>query len=85
MAVQMLSNLQNRVEGNSMISIDADIVVFVAGRESDSTGAEGSGMADIIIADDEPPQGLPERTERFHSADVERCVEHIVGRIKKIK
>jgi molybdopterin-guanine dinucleotide biosynthesis protein len=89
MAVQMLSNLPGIVvEGNSMIEVlTPDIVIFVAGsRERFKPGAEKVlGMADIVITDEELPQGLPERTERFHSADVESCIEHIVGRVKEIK
>ena len=89
MAVQMLSNLPGIVvEGNSMIEVlTPDIVVFVAGaRERFKPGAERVlGMADIVVTDEELPEGLPEQAERFHTADVERCVEHIVGRIKKIE
>jgi len=89
MAVQMLSNLPGIVvEGNSMIEVlIPDIVVFVAGvSERFKPGAERLlSMADIVITDEESPQGVPERAERFYTADVERCVEHILGRIKKIK
>ena len=89
MAVQMLSNLPGIVvEGNSMIEVlIPDIVVFVAGgRERFKPGAERVlRMADIVVTDEELPEGLPEQAERFHTADVERCVEHIVGRIKKIE
>ena len=89
MAVQMLSNLPGIVvEGNSMIEVlMPDIVVFVAGgRERFKPGAERVlRMADIVVTDEELPGGLPEQAERFHTADVERCVEHILGRIKKIE
>jgi molybdopterin-guanine dinucleotide biosynthesis protein len=89
MAVQMLSNLPGIVvEGNSMIEVlTPDIVIFVAGsRERFKPGAERVlDMADIVITDEEPPQGLPERSERFQTDDVKRCVEHIVGRIKKVE
>ena len=89
MAVQMLSNLPGIVvEGNSMIEmLPPDIVVFVAGvKERFKPGAERVlGMADIVITDKESPQEVPERAERFYTADVERCIEHILGRIKKTK
>ncbi len=89
MAVHMLSNLPGIVvEGNSMIEVlTPDIVVFVGGsRERFKPGAERVlRMADIVVTDEELPEGLPEQAERFHTADVERCVEHIVGRIKKIR
>jgi molybdopterin-guanine dinucleotide biosynthesis protein len=89
MAVQMLSNLPGIVvEGNSMIEVlTPDIVVFVAGsKERFKSGAERVLlMADIVITDEASPEGLPEEAELFHTADVERCVEHIVGRIKKIE
>ena len=89
MAVQMLSNLPGIVvEGNSMIeALTPDVVVFVAGAtERFKPGAERVlSMADIVVTDEETLPGLPERTELFHSADVEMCVEHIVGRIKKIE
>jgi molybdopterin-guanine dinucleotide biosynthesis protein len=88
MAVQMLSNLPGIVvEGNSMIEVlNPDIVVFVAGsRERFKPGAERVlGMADIVITDEESPQGLPERAERFQSADVERCMHSVLERIQRI-
>jgi hypothetical protein len=64
-----------------------DIVVFVVGvKERFKPGVERVlGMADIVMTDKESPQEVPERAERFHSADVERCIEHILGRIKQIK
>jgi len=89
MAVQMLSNLPGIVaEGNSIIEVlTPDIVVFVAGaRERFKPGAERVlGMADIVITDEESPQRVPEGAERFHTADVGRCVEHILRRFKKSK
>jgi molybdopterin-guanine dinucleotide biosynthesis protein len=89
MAVQMLSNLPGIVvEGNSMIEVlTPDVVVFVGGsRERFKPGAERVlRMSDIVVTDEELPEGLPEQAERFHTADVERCVEHILGRIKKIE
>jgi molybdopterin-guanine dinucleotide biosynthesis protein len=88
MAVQMLSNLTGIVvEGNSMIEVlTPDIVVFVAGsRERFKSGAERVlGMADIVITDEESPQGLPERAERFQSADVERCMLSVLERIQRV-
>ena len=88
MAVHMLSNLPGIVvEGNSMIEVlTPDIVVFVGGsRERFKPGAERVlRMSDIVVTDEELSEGLPEQAERFHTADVERCVAHIVGRIKKI-
>ena len=87
MAVQMLSNLPGIVvEGNSMIEIlPPDIVVFVAGvKERFKLGAERVlGMADIVITDKESPQEVPERAERFYTADVERCMRYLLERIKK--
>lgn len=89
MAVQMLTNLPGIVvEGNSMIEVlTPDIVVFVAGvRERFKPGAERIlGMADIVITDEESPQGFPEGAERFHTTDVERCIEHILRRCKRSK
>jgi molybdopterin-guanine dinucleotide biosynthesis protein len=88
MAVQMLSNLPGIVvEGNSMIEVlTPDIIVFVAGsRERFKPGAERVlGMADIVITDEELPQGLPERAERFQTADVERCMHYLLERIQGI-
>jgi molybdopterin-guanine dinucleotide biosynthesis protein len=88
MAVQMLSKLPGIVvEGNSMIEVlTPDIVVFVAGsKERFKPGAERVlGMADIVITDEESPQGVPERAERFHSADVERCMHYLSERIQRI-
>lgn len=87
MAVQMLSNLPGIVvEGNSMIEVlTPDIVVFVAGlRERFKSGAERVlGMADIVMTDEKSPQGVPERAERFNTADVERCMHYLLERIKK--
>jgi hypothetical protein len=41
-------------------------------------------MADVVITDEESPQGLPERAERFQSADVERCMLSVLERIQRI-
>jgi len=88
MAVQMLSNLPGIVvEGNSMIEVlTPDVVVFVAGSKGRfKPGAERVlRMSDIVIADEETPQGLPEGAEIFHSADVERCMHYLIERIQKI-
>jgi len=88
MAVQMLSNLPGIVvEGNSMIeALPPDIVVFVAGvKERFKPGSERVlGMADIVMTEEESPQGVPERAENFHSADVERCIHYLLERIQRI-
>jgi len=88
MAVQMLSNLPGIVvEGNSMIEVlDPDLVVFVAGsKERFKPGAERVlGMADIVITDEETLSEIPERAERFHSVDIERCVLSVLERIQRI-
>jgi molybdopterin-guanine dinucleotide biosynthesis protein len=88
MVVQMLSNLPGIVvEGNSMIeALTPDIVVFVAGsRERFKPGAERVlGMADIFITDEEPLSEIPERAERFHSVDIERCLLSVLERIQRI-
>ena len=88
MAVQMLSNLPGIVvEGNSMIEVlTPDLVVFVAGsKERFKPGAERVlGMADIVIADEETLEGIPERAERFHTDDVERCMHYLLERIQRI-
>ena len=41
------------------------------------------GMADIVITDEESPQGVPERAERFYTADIERCMHYLLEHIKK--
>jgi hypothetical protein len=40
-------------------------------------------MADIVITDEESPQGVPERAERFYTADIERCMHYLLEHIKK--
>ena len=88
MAVQMLSNLPGIVvEGNSMIEVlTPDVVVFVAGSKGRfKPGAERVlRMSDIVVTDEELSEGLPEQAERFHTADVERCMHYLIERIQKI-
>jgi len=88
MAVQMLSNLPGIVvEGNSMIeALTPDVVVFVAGSKGQfKPGAERvRAMADIVITDEESPQGLPEGAEIFHPADVGKCMRYLLERMQRI-
>ena len=87
MAVEMLSHLKGvLVEGNSAIEIlEPDIVIFVSGIEGKiKKGAEKIlKMADVVIFEKEPPQGIPKNAKRFRRDDVEGVIDFIMGLIKE--
>jgi len=87
MAVEMLSHLKGvLVEGNSAIEIlEPDIVIFVSGIEGKiKKGAEKIlKMADVVIFEKKPPQGIPKNAKRFRRDDVEGVIDFIMGLIKE--
>jgi molybdopterin-guanine dinucleotide biosynthesis protein len=89
MAVESLSYLKGIiVEGNSAIEvIKPDIVVFISGTEKEiKKGAEEIlNMADVVIFNEEPPQGTPESAKRFRKDDVEGCIDFITGLINEFE
>jgi uridine kinase len=89
MAVEMLSHLKGvLIEGNSAIEIlKPDIVIFISGAEGKiKKGAEKIlKMADVVIFDKKPPQGIPKNSKRFRRDDVEGFVDFVTGLIKKYK
>jgi len=86
MAVEMLSHLKGvLIEGNSAIEIlKPDIVIFISGAEGKiKKGAEKIlKMADVIIFDKKPPQGIPKNAKRFRRDDVEEFVDFVMGLVK---
>ena len=89
MAVQMLSNLPGIVvEGNSMIEVlTPDIVVFVAGSgEKVKSGAERVlRMADVVVIDSEPVEGIPATAKIFHKDKIKICIDFIIAYVAKAK
>ncbi len=90
MAVEMLSHLKGvLIEGNSAIEIlEPDIVIFVSGIETGKSKKSSEKilrMADVIIFDKEPPQGIPKNAKRFRRDDVEGFLDFVTGLIKKYK
>lgn len=87
MAVEMLSHLKGiLVEGNSAIEIlEPDIVIFISGAEGKiKKGAEKIlKIADVVIFDKEPSQGIPKNAKRFSRDDVEGVVKFIMGLVKE--
>jgi molybdopterin-guanine dinucleotide biosynthesis protein len=87
MAVGMLSHLKGvLVEGNSAIEIlKPDIVLFISGAEGKiKKGADKIlRMADVVIFDKKPPQGIPKNAKRFNKDDVEGFVDFVMGLVKK--
>ena len=86
MAVEMLSHLKGvLIEGNSAIEIlKPDIVIFISGAEGKiKKGAEKIlKMADVVIFDKKPPQGIPKNAKRFRRDDVEEFVDFVMGLVK---
>lgn len=89
MAVEMLSHLKGvLIEGNSAIEVlKPDIVIFISGAEEKiKKGAEKIlKMADVVIFDKEPPQGIPKDAKRFRRDDVEECINCITRLIRKYR
>ena len=89
MAVEMLSHLKGvLIEGNSAIEIlKPDIVIFISGAEGKiKKGAEKIlKMADVVIFDKEPPQGIPKNAKRFRRDDAEECINCITRLIREYK
>jgi len=83
----MLSHLKGiLIEGNSAIEIlKPDVVIFVSGAEGKiKKGAEKIlKMADVVIFDKEPPQGIPKSAKRFRREKVEGFIKFVMGLVKE--
>jgi LAO/AO transport system kinase len=82
-ALEMLTHLSGIiVEGNSAIRIiNPDIVVFVSGNEQGKRKKNSEKLlevADIVIFENEPPVGTPERAQKFYRSDLEECSNSII-------
>ena len=87
-AVENLSDLKGiLVEGNSAIEIlKPDVVIFISGTEpgkSKRSSEKILSMADVVIFDKTPPQGIPKNVKRFRRDDAEGFIEFMIGRIKE--
>ncbi len=87
MAVEMLSHLKGvLIEGNSAIEIlKPDVVIFVSGTEGKmKKGAEKIlKLADVVIFDKKPPQGIPKNAKRFNRDNVVGFIDFVIGLVKE--
>lgn len=87
-AVERLSHLKGIVlEGNSAIEVlRPDIVIFVSGDGEFKKGAERIlTLADAVIFEKAPPQGISESVKKFHRDDEEGYIHFITELIYKRK
>lgn len=69
------------IEGNSAIdALIPEIVIFVSGNEGLKRGSEKIlRMADAVIFDKNPPQGIPKTAKKFRIDDEEGYINFITG------
>ena len=81
-AIDRLSHLKGIIiEGNSAIdALRPDIVIFVSGNDGLKKGAEKIlRMADAVIFDKNPPQGIPKTAKKFHINNEEKYINFTIG------
>lgn len=87
-AVENFSDLKGiLVEGNSAIEIlKPDVVIFVSGTQAGKSKRSSEkilSMADVVIFDKKPPQGIPKSAKRFRRDEEEGFIEFVTGLIKE--
>jgi molybdopterin-guanine dinucleotide biosynthesis protein len=81
-AIDRLSHLKGIIiEGNSAIdALRPDIVIFVSGNNELKKGAEKIlRMADAVIFDKNPPQGIPKTAKKFRIDNEEEYINFTIG------
>jgi molybdopterin-guanine dinucleotide biosynthesis protein len=81
-AIDRLSHLKGIIiEGNSAIdALRPDIVIFVSGNNGLKKGAEKIlRMADAVIFDKNPPQGIPKTAKKFRIDNEEEYINFTIG------
>lgn len=85
-AIDRLSYLKGIiVEGNSAINaLKPNIVIFVSGNDELKKGSEKIlRMADAVIFDKNPPQGIPKTAKKFHIDNEEDYINFTIGLMVK--
>jgi hypothetical protein len=85
---EMLYDLKGiLVEDNSAIEIlEPDVVIFISGTQAGKSKKSSEkilSMADVVIFDKKPPQGMPQGAKRFCRDNVEGFLDFVTGLIKE--